>query len=101
MAKSLPAGLLVAGYSLLVLAWVFSNPPGAAPDEPSNYVKAVAVGSGQFLGRPGDYPASAGAAFGLTGPRLARASLTTRWVQIPFRLAPEGFACDAFLPAVT
>jgi len=101
VAKSLPAGLLVAGYSLLVLAWVFSNPPGAAPDEPSNYVKAVAVGSGQFLGRPGNYPASAGAAFGLTGPRLARASLTTRWVQIPFRLAPEGFACDAFLPAVS
>ncbi len=101
MAKWLPAGLLVAGYSLLVLGWIYSDPPGAAPDEPSNYVKAVAVGSGQFLGRPGDYPTSAGAAFGLSGPRLERASLTTRWVKVPYRLVPAGFACDAFQPAVS
>ena len=99
MTKSIPAGLLVAGYGLLVLGWVMANPPGAAPDEPSNYIKAVAVGSGQFLGQPGDYPASAGATYRLTGPRLARASLTTRWVYIPSRLVPNGFACDAFLPA--
>ena len=101
MAKSLPARLLVAGYSLLVLAWVFSNPPGAAPDEPSNYIKTVAIGSGQLLGRPGNYPEATGAAFGLTGPQLARASLSTRWVQIPFRLVPAGFACNAFRPALS
>jgi len=44
------AKLLVAGFALLALAWVFTNPPGAGPDEAANYIKAVAVGQGDFLG---------------------------------------------------
>jgi hypothetical protein len=48
---------VVSGLVLIVLlalgsAWVFGNPPGAAPDEGSHYVKAVGVGGGDLAGRP-------------------------------------------------
>jgi hypothetical protein len=35
---------LAAGWTLLVLAWIFGNPPFLAPDEPAHYVRAVSVG---------------------------------------------------------
>jgi hypothetical protein len=41
-----------AGYALLVLAWVFASPFGAAPDEPAHAVRAAAAGAGQWQGRP-------------------------------------------------
>lgn len=47
-----PLLFLLAGSFLLASAWLATTPPGAAPDEPAHYVKAVAVGQGQFLGRP-------------------------------------------------
>jgi hypothetical protein len=39
-----------AGYLLLVLAWVFASPPGAAPDEPAHAVRAAAAGQGDWQG---------------------------------------------------
>lgn len=47
--------LLCAGFALGVLPWVVANPPAAAPDEPSHYVKAVAAGRGDLLGIPGPF----------------------------------------------
>ncbi len=41
--------VIIVGWSLL---WAGSNPPGAAPDEPSHYAKAVAAGTGDLTGRP-------------------------------------------------
>lgn len=43
------AVLLVAGLGVLTVTWAFSNPPGAAPDEPTNYVKAIGTSLGQWL----------------------------------------------------
>jgi len=43
--------LLCAGLVLLALTWVFSDPPGAAPDEPANYIRAVSVGRLEILGQ--------------------------------------------------
>src|SRR5690242_13252403 len=41
-----------AGYGLLVLAWVFASPVGAAPDEAAHAVRAAAAGAGQWWGTP-------------------------------------------------
>ena len=45
-----PVALLGAGLTLLVLAWVFGNPPGAAPDERAHYVRALGAGGLQLAG---------------------------------------------------
>ena len=79
-----------------MVAWVFANPPGAAADEPANDVKAIAAGRGELLGRPGTLPPAVVERYGMTGPRYAFASATTRWVHIPPPLAPVGFGCTAF-----
>src|SRR5215210_1972469 len=44
------ARLSAAGLTLLVLAWVFGNPPGAAPDERAHYVRALGAGALQLQG---------------------------------------------------
>lgn len=41
--------VMVTGWAVL---WSATNPPGAAPDEPSHYVKAVAAGTADLTGRP-------------------------------------------------
>jgi hypothetical protein len=40
------------GYALLLVAWAFAGPPGAAPDEAAHAVRAAAAGQGQWEGRP-------------------------------------------------
>jgi len=40
------------GYALLVLAWVFASPVGAAPDEPAHTVRAAGAGTGMWQGVP-------------------------------------------------
>jgi len=93
-----PWRLLLAGYALLGLAWVFGNPPGAVPDEPANYVKALGVAGGEWLGTPRRLPPGMAAFYRLDGPRYAFASATTTWVDVPIRLLMPNLACDAFDP---
>ena len=45
--------LLSAGYALLLAAWIFGNPPFAAPDEAGHYLRAIGIGNGQPIGEPG------------------------------------------------
>jgi hypothetical protein len=92
--------LLGAAYALIIVGWMFANPPGAAPDEPSNYIKAVALGLGQ-LGTPATVPPAYAARYGFDGPRAATVNLTTRAVDIPPALAPSRFGCNAFRPLVS
>jgi Predicted membrane protein (DUF2142) len=35
---------------LLTVAWLIANPPGAAPDEPAQYIKALGAAGGQLAG---------------------------------------------------
>ena len=43
---------MVVGLVLLGLSWLVANPPAAAPDEPAHYLRAIAVGRFDFIGRP-------------------------------------------------
>jgi hypothetical protein len=85
---------------MVALAWVFGNPPGAAPDEGDHYLRAMAVASGDLHGRPNpalvgqpkSLPKDAGA------PALADLWLKkgARIVTVPAGLAPIEWGCDAF-----
>lgn len=92
---------LVAGYGLLIAAWVLANPPGSAPDEPAHYVRAIAAGEGDLLGRR----VSDAEMRDLMpeGPEIRAAILSSplaaglaRRFEIPARLAPGNFGCTAF-----
>ena len=51
--RTIPRWLVAAtGYALLIGAWAFASPPGAAPDEPAHAVRAAAAGESQWTGRP-------------------------------------------------
>ena len=99
------AKLLIAGFALLALAWAFTNPPGAGPDEAANYIKAVGVGQGDLLGVRGPLPPAQAAPFSPDALRLAWSNSTTRWVRVPPHLVPAGFtgsdARDPALPSQT
>lgn len=47
-----PLLAFVAGLACVLGAWVFAAPETAGPDEPSHYVKAVALARGDVLGKP-------------------------------------------------
>lgn len=85
--------LWVLPYLLFGVVWVFTNPPGAAPDETDHLIKAIAAGrldiGVTFTGQLGEDLVS------------QRSSSTARTVNIPANLAPDGFLCTAFQPDVT
>jgi hypothetical protein len=81
-------GLLVAAWTVFAVAWIWSNPLGAAPDEPDHYIRALATGYGNLSGTAAPHaPDTQGA---LTG---------SRYFTIPAGMgkAPQ-FACDDFKP---
>ncbi|MGH2773044.1 MAG: DUF2142 domain-containing protein [Actinomycetota bacterium] len=81
--------LLVAGYALIVLSWIFSIPPDTAPDERFHYLKAVAAGRGQIFLK--DPPPAAGPPPATQDLRWLR--IQTRLVRIPERYDPAAFDC--------
>ena len=83
------AALFVLPYLLIGLAWVFSNPPGAAPDEPDHLVKAIGMGQLDIGDEAPDPRPS-------DPPLEARNESISRIVDIPARLAPDGYTCFAF-----
>ena len=88
------AALFALPYLLLGAAWVVSNPPSAAPDENHHLIKAIGMGR-LDIGEDYDEPLP-------DGPPLTRRNLSiTRLVEIPVELAPDGYPCFAFRPAVT
>jgi hypothetical protein len=50
------AAVIAATFFLLGFAWLVSNPPGAAPDEDSHYVRMVGLSYGHLIGH--DVPVS-------------------------------------------
>jgi hypothetical protein len=85
------AALFVLPYLLLGLAWAFSNPPGAAPDESAHLIKALGMAH-LDIGTKYEGPASG------TRPVDLRNASITRVVSIPARLVPTGYSCTAFQP---
>jgi len=88
------AAIFVVPYLLMMLAWAFSNPPAAAPDEPDHLVKALGmarldIGSA-YLGPPAN-----------RDPVSLRNASISRVVPIPARLSPAGLTCEAFQPTHT
>jgi hypothetical protein len=90
-----PLVLLVLGYALLLGAWVITNPPSAAPDEPGHFAKALAAGDGQFAGEPsGLDPAFIGKVFGAKSvPQLTR---SFRAFNVPAASTYQSLPCFAF-----
>ena len=85
--------LWVLPYLILGIVWAFTNPPGAAPDEPDHLVKAIAAGR-LDIGVP-----FAGS-YGTDLPSLRNASIA-RTVLIPANVAPDGYGCSRFQPDET
>lgn len=90
--------LAAAAYLLLGLAWLFGNPPGAAPDEDDHYLKALAAGRGEIhLDRPAPAPPDMDS---LDKPRRWHV-VTSRLVSIPASLDPAPLTCTAFRPEIS
>ena len=92
------------GLALLLAAWVFGNPPGAAPDERAHYVRALGAGSLELDGaifRPTPEQRKAFAeqrdAPELPGAGLATvlwAAKQTRTFAVPAELSVFAFGCN-------
>lgn len=98
----------ILGLGFLLAAWVFGNPPGAAPDEPSHYVRAVGAASGDVLGEPGGYgtfarysPLERKYVYGPEKPLGVYVSINdySRAYTVPANLYPVSFGCNAFQTA--
>ena len=76
------AALLVIPYLVLGIAWLGSNPAGAAPDENDHLVKALGIARLDI-----------GADLRRGNLTERNASVTTRFVTIPSRLLPSGLTC--------
>ncbi|MCK9875224.1 DUF2142 domain-containing protein [Frankia sp. Ag45/Mut15] len=90
--------LLMAGFSLLLSAWVGSNAPGFGPDEPANFIKEVGAGTGQWTGVAGRL---AHPAFGDqpgAPERIAWINRNSRVFELPAGVDPgvAHFSCDLF-----
>ncbi|MBV9311875.1 MAG: DUF2142 domain-containing protein [Solirubrobacterales bacterium] len=84
--ERLRPGLIVAGFVLLTLAWVFASAPYQAPDEQAHYLRAAAIASGTLLG-------PTGFSRGSTEAQTAWLTSHTRRESIDARLIPPTFRC--------
>src|SRR5690242_17296461 len=96
-------------YAMLAAAWTFGSPPFAAPDEFWHYMRAVSIGQGQLVGRPGGREAAktmigerpAGQSAQAYEDELTTLAQTNRWVQIPGGVSPGWFRCPVVDPNVS
>ena len=72
-----------AGVLLLTVSWVFANPPGNAPDEPSHYVKSIGSAFGQLVP-----PHTTGLPSATPADRYAR-SVTGTFTKVPGAYIPS------------
>ena len=89
--------MIVVGYAALFATWVVGNPLGRAPDEPAHYVKTLAVGNGDVVGRR--VPA---APVGLSRTQRAWMDATERLFVLPSRqaLIPD-LPCNPVDPTIS
>jgi hypothetical protein len=92
--------LLVLGYALVLGAWVVTNPPSAAPDEPSHFAKALAAGDGQLAGKPSGLSAEF-IAHNFGAKSVTQLSRSFRAFDIPAASNYQSLPCFAFQENVT
>ncbi len=96
--------LLLIGLALLGTAWVFSTPPGWAPDEPVQYLRALGISEGTLLG-PREPLNPSNLAELREGGVLAAQQLWNdedrRGVVVPASLSPPGEPCTTNLSDTT
>src|ERR1700731_560670 len=80
--------MLIIGWLLLAVAWVFGNPPFAAPDEADHYVRTVGIAEGHLVGSPAPE-----ARIGAIPAEIKFDKSTQRAVVVPARLSPTPFNC--------
>ena len=88
---------LATGWVLLAIAWVFANPPFAAPDEADHYVRAIGIAQGKLVGDPAPAPR-----LGENLLEIRFTRQTQRAVVVPPSLVPAPFGCyipDPLAPA--
>lgn len=91
----LPVLMFGAGLSFLLVAWLASNPLGAAPDEQAQYVHAAALSQGEVFGSVVAIPRTPGETYVMWRFQ----EQITRAFELPRRLAPPPFAaCFQFHP---
>jgi hypothetical protein len=98
--RFLPSMVLVS-YVLITAAWIVGNPPPAAPDEWSHYLRAVSLGHGQLIGQPAGIEGGKAIAGHLQTQLpeetyqkiLASVAENTALVRIPAGLTPGWFRC--------
>jgi predicted membrane protein DUF2142 len=83
-----PPLLLLAGWLLLVTAWLVANPPFSGPDEGSHYLRALQVGRGHLIT---DHRPELAVAD--SQRRIEWARRLTYSVRVPAGLAPLPFGC--------
>jgi predicted membrane protein DUF2142 len=102
--------LIVLAYSLLIVSWVYANPPPAAPDELHHYLRAVAIGHGQLLGKPGGREGALNIVGNSPPPGYSQrdyqlalkwVAQNTRQVRVPPGLMPGWFRCSQANPYVS
>jgi hypothetical protein len=94
-AWSAPAVATLA-FVVLGLAWALSTPPGAAPDEPSHYIRMVGLARGDLVGERVD-PATPTPGALPTPEAIARMNREAGRYDVPRLLTPPE-PCNAFRP---
>jgi hypothetical protein len=91
-------------YVLLSAAWIFANPPYAAPDEWTHFIRASSIGHGQLIGEQPEGPIlgepPAGADRRQHEAQERWLAQNTRIVTVPANSAPDWGDCSAAVPAI-
>ncbi len=82
------AFLILAAWTLLLVAWVISNPPFAAPDETDHYTRAVGISQGHLIGK-----ADPAARIGADARQVAWTRQAARLVTMAGSLDPLPYTC--------
>jgi len=101
MIKCSARSVVALAFGLLALAWAMTTPPLGYPDEAGHYLRAMAVGSGEWYGSPN--PQVAAPQFSAHIERSCcepDSALTLHWValgarvvHVPAYMLPESMPC--------
>ncbi len=92
--------LVCAAYAVLLVVWVWTNPPFAGADEPAHYVRAIGIGQGKLVGPLDPYPSEKAASVP-DQVSLDWVNDATRSVIVPPGRLSGTATCEAGHPALS